>query len=209
MTASFFEKLTGASINEEVIEKDLKEEETKPKKARIKKVEKEIKKASLPEEEKEIEKESLEMPETKKMKTKPIKKDSDKSSVIEIEEEKEKGWLEEVEGEEGQLTIDVYQTESDIVIKSTIAGVNPEDVDISITNDMITIRGKRARDEKINTEDYYYQELYWGAFSRSVILPVEIDADGVKASIKNGILTIRLPKSEKIKTRKITVRSEE
>jgi len=148
------------------------------------------------------------MPETKKMKNKSIKKEPEETSVT-PEEEKEKGWLEEVEGEEGQLTIDVYQTESEVVIKSTIAGVNPEDIDISITNDMVTIRGKRVKDEKITAEDYYYQELYWGAFSRSVILPVEVDADRAKATIKNGILTIRLPKSEKVKTKRISVRTEE
>lgn len=196
MSASFFEKLTGAET----------EEEPQP---LTKKVEKKIKKASPPEPKKEIKKDFLEMPKTKKMKTKPIKKEPENSPEIEIEEEKEKGWLEEVEGEEGQLTIDVYQTESEIVIKSTIAGVNPEDIDISITNDMVTVRGKRIKDEKINTESYYYQELYWGAFSRSVILPVEVDADRAKAIIKNGILTIRLPKSEKVKTKKISVRAAE
>jgi len=190
--ASFFEKLTGASINEEP-------------QSLAKKVEKKVKKR-----EEGIKKESLEMPKPKKMKNKIIKKEPEKTSTIRVEEEeKEKGWLEEVEGEEGQLTIDVYQTESEIIIKSTIAGVNPEDIDISITNDMVTIRGKRIKDEKIDTENYYYQELYWGAFSRSVILPVEVDADRAKATIKNGILTIRLPKSEKVKTKKISVRAEE
>ena len=202
MTASFFEKLTGAETSEE----------SQPP---TKKVEKKIKKASPPEPQKEIKKESLikkeplEMPKAKKMKTNSIKKEPEKPTEIAVEEEKEKGWLEEVEGEEGQLTIDVYQTESEIVIKSTIAGVNPEDIDISITNDMVTIRGKRTKDETINTENYYYQELYWGAFSRSVILPVEVDADRAKAIIKNGILTIKLPKSEKVKTKKINVRAEE
>jgi len=122
------------------------------------------------------------------------------------ESEEEKSWLAEAdEGEEGQLTLDVYQTPSDIVIKSTVAGVKPEDIDISFTNDMITIRGRRKKEDEITTEDYYYQELYWGAFSRSVILPVEVDVDKAKADIKNGILTIKLPKSEKIKTKKIRV----
>ena len=111
-------------------------------------------------------------------------------------------WLPE---SEGQLTIDVYQTPMDIVIKSTIAGVNPEDLDITITNDMVTIKGKREKDEEIRTDDYYYQECYWGAFSRSVILPVDVEAEKADASMKNGILTIRLPKIEKIKTRKIKV----
>lgn len=106
---------------------------------------------------------------------------------------------------EGQLTIDVFQTSDDIVIKSTIAGVDPADLDVAITNDMLTIRGKRIQDSKIKQEDYFYQECYWGSFSRSVILPVEVDADKIKAKLKNGILTITLPKTEKIQSKKIQV----
>lgn len=108
--------------------------------------------------------------------------------------------------EEGQLTIDVYQTDADVVIKSTIAGVKSEDVDISITDNMVTIKGRRIKDEKIAPENYYYQELYWGPFSRSVILPVDIDTDKVRASMKDGILTIRLPKTERLKTKTIKIR---
>ncbi len=110
--------------------------------------------------------------------------------------------------EEGQLTLDVYQTPSEVVVKSTIAGVKPEDLDITINNDMVTIRGTREKDEEISTKDYYYQELYWGSFSRSVILPVEVDADKAQAVMKNGILTIRLPKAEKEKHLKIKVKNE-
>lgn len=106
---------------------------------------------------------------------------------------------------EGQLTIDVYQTPTDIVIKSTIAGVSPDDLDITITNDMVTVKGKREKDEVISEGDYYYQECYWGAFSRSVILPVDVEAEKAEASMKNGILTLRLPKIEKVKTKKIRV----
>ncbi len=107
--------------------------------------------------------------------------------------------------EEGQLTVDVYQTDDEIVIKSTIAGVTADDLDISITNDMVTIKGSRGSEEKIKQSDYYYQELYWGAFSRSIILPEEIDADNAKASMKNGVLTIRLPKLAKSRTKKIKI----
>lgn len=196
MAKSFFEKLTGASdeIEEiEVLEKE--KEELAPKKQAGKK--------------KTIKKESLDMPKTKKKQsTKKAEPKEIEETLIE-ENSEEKDWLDEAEGEEGQLTIDVYQTDSDIVIKSTIAGVNPEDIDISITNDMVTIKGKRIKDQQITTENYYYQELYWGSFSRSVILPVEVDADRAKAGIKNGILTIKLPKSEKVKTKKITVKTEE
>lgn len=105
---------------------------------------------------------------------------------------------------EGQLTVDVYQENGDIVVRSTIAGVNPDDLDISLTKDMVTIRGSRRREEKIKTADYYHQELHWGAFSRSIILPEEIDPDRAKATMKNGILTLRLPKRAKTKKLKIS-----
>lgn len=107
---------------------------------------------------------------------------------------------------EGQLTIDVYQTENDVVIKSTIAGVKPEDLDVAINNDMITIKGERKNEEVVENENYYYQECYWGSFSRSVVLPVDVIADKAEASLKNGILTIRLPKADTTKAKKIQVR---
>lgn len=107
---------------------------------------------------------------------------------------------------EGQLTIDVYQTENDIVIKSTIAGVKPEDLDVSINNDMVTIRGERKNEEEVTAENYYYQECYWGSFSRSVVMPTDIIPEKAEASLKNGILTIRLPKAATNKVKKIQVR---
>lgn len=108
---------------------------------------------------------------------------------------------------EGQLTIDVYQTDNDIIIRSPIAGVTPEDLDISITKDTVTVKGKRQEQEEIKEDDYYYRECYWGAFTRTVILPMDVDADNAEAGMRNGILTIRLPKAEKIKTKKIKVKS--
>jgi len=113
-----------------------------------------------------------------------------------------KDWLED-EDYSGQLAIDVYQTKEDIVVKSTIAGVKPEGIDISINNDMITIRGKRGIEEEVVDEDYFYRECYWGGFSRSVILPCDVQVDKVKASMKNGILTVILPKASKMS--KVTV----
>lgn len=110
------------------------------------------------------------------------------------------------DGAEGQLTIDVYQTENDIVIKSTIAGVKPEDLDVSINNDMVTVKGDRKNEEIVENGNYYYQECYWGSFSRSVLLPVDVIPEKADASLKNGILTIRLPKADTTKTKKIQVR---
>lgn len=99
--------------------------------------------------------------------------------------------------EEGQLSVDVYQEGPNIVIKSTIAGVDPENIDITFDNDMITIRGERKNDNNARPEDYFFQECYWGSFSRSIILPVDVDTENIEATIRNGILTIILPKAEK------------
>lgn len=107
---------------------------------------------------------------------------------------------------EGQLTIDVYQTENEIVIKSTIAGVKPEDLDVTINNDMVTVKGERKNEEVVEQGNYYYQECYWGGFSRSVLLPVDVIPEKADASLKNGILTIRLPKADTTKVKKILVR---
>ena len=90
---------------------------------------------------------------------------------------------------DGQLSVDVYQTDKEIVIKSAVAGVDAQDLDISISNDMITIRGSRAQDEHIEEADYFYQECYWGSFSRSIILPEVVKAEDAVAEFKKGILT--------------------
>jgi len=113
----------------------------------------------------------------------------------------------EFDYEEGQLAIDVYQKDENIIIKSTLAGTKPEDINISLDNDTLTIRGKRELNEKIPESDYLYKECYWGPFSRSVILPSEVKNDKVKANIENGILTIILPK-KKSKPKKIIKVSE-
>src|SRR3989344_1073649 len=107
------------------------------------------------------------------------------------------------EDQEGQLTVDVFQDDANVIIQSTVAGVSPDDLDVSITNDMVTIRGERKRVYDVREQDYFYQECYWGTFSRSIILPVEIDADNAEAKMKNGVLTIRIPKANIAVTRKL------
>ncbi len=109
---------------------------------------------------------------------------------------------------EGQLTVDVYQTPDDIIVESTIAGVDPENIDIDVTSESVTIHGERRREEKIDEADYFYQECFWGKFSRSIILPQEVDPDKAHSSIKNGILTIHLPKIHRNKSRKLKVKTE-
>lgn len=108
--------------------------------------------------------------------------------------------------EEGELTVDIYDKGDAIVIQSTVAGVKPEDLDVSITNDSVTIRGRRERHEEIREDHYYYKELFWGVFSRSVILPEEIDDDAAEASLKHGLLTLRLPKKRRGVVQKLKVK---
>lgn len=107
---------------------------------------------------------------------------------------------------EGALNIDMYQTKDNVIIKSTIAGVRPDDIDITVANDMVTIQGTRSREEKISDDDYFYQECYWGGFSRSVIVPVDIDSEHIEADLKDGILTVIVPKAAKAKTKKVKVK---
>ena len=110
--------------------------------------------------------------------------------------------------EEGQLTIDVWQTPDEIVVQAIVGGVKPEDLDVSVTHDMVTLRGKREKQREVSGNDYFYQELYWGAFSRSILLPQEVDADEAQATIKNGLLTIHLPKLDKARVAKLKVKNE-
>ena len=105
---------------------------------------------------------------------------------------------------EGELSLDVYQTPTEIVIKSTIAGVNPEDLKISLHNDLLTIKGKREEDATIKEEDYFYKECYFGSFSRSIILPAEVDNHKVDAVLENGVLIITL---QKINSNKIEIKT--
>ncbi|MDO8523057.1 MAG: Hsp20/alpha crystallin family protein [bacterium] len=110
--------------------------------------------------------------------------------------------------EEAQLTVDVWQTPDEIIVQSIVAGVKPEDLDVSISQDSITLSGKRERLKEVAGSDYFYQELYWGAFSRSVLLPQEIDPDESEATIKNGLVTIRLPKLDKTRIQKLKIKNE-
>jgi len=115
-------------------------------------------------------------------------------------------WMDE--NLEGQLSVDVYQDKDNVIIKSTIAGVKPEDIDIAIHNDLITIKGKRDADKTISQEDYFYQECYWGGFSRSIILPVEVKAEETNAELKNGILTVTLPKARASKAISVKIKTD-
>ncbi len=108
--------------------------------------------------------------------------------------------------EEGELTVDIYNKGDTIVIQSTVAGVKPEHLDVAITDDMVTIRGRRERSDQVNEDSYYYKELFWGTFSRQVILPEEIEQEDAEANLQHGLLTIRLPKKRHGVTQKLKVK---
>lgn len=115
-------------------------------------------------------------------------------------------WVEEEE-EEGELPVDVYQTPNEIFIKTMVAGVKPDDLHIAITREMVTIKGSRDEDRTLADEDYFQRELYWGSFSRTILLPAEIETEEASAEEKHGLLTIKLPKIDKDKTAKLKVKS--
>ncbi len=109
--------------------------------------------------------------------------------------------------EEGQLAVDMCQTPSEIIIKTMVAGVKPEDLDINITRDMVTIRGKRLETHESDENDFFHKELYWGAFSRTIVLPAEVEIEEAEASEKHGLLTLILPKIDKNRKSKLKVRT--
>jgi HSP20 family protein len=108
---------------------------------------------------------------------------------------------------EGELAVDVYQTPDEIIVKTMVAGVRPEDLDISISRDLITVKGKRDGTRTIPDEDYFFKELYWGSFSRTILLPQEIEVETAEAISKHGLLIIKLPKVDKQKQTKLRVKT--
>lgn len=114
---------------------------------------------------------------------------------------------EESDTQEGELPVDMYQTRDAIVIRALVAGVNPEDLDIAITRDMVTLKGTRDENQEAPDEDYYHRELFWGSFSRTILLPEEIVIDEAEAKEKHGLLEIMLPKLDKDRSARLTVKS--
>ncbi len=131
---------------------------------------------------------------------------------IKIEDDKEEGkdggsHLTSSDEGEGTLTVDVYDDGDDIVVQSTVAGVDDDDLEINITTESVTVKGTRKQEKKIEEKSYFYQELFWGSFSRSIILPQEVDPDHSTANLSKGVLTIRMPKLTRSKTKKLKVKA--
>lgn len=213
--ASFFDKLKkGMGIEELESKEEIKKSEEKPRKTRKTAVVAKNKKNA--EQVQELKIETPEAPEKEIETAKPAEPplaEIPQPKVIQnlknIKEEGEnkekKQWAEEIEESAGQLAIDVYQTETDLVIQSAIAGVGIDKLDISMERDVITIKGIRRKPFE-EEGDYFVQECYWGPFARQVIMPAEVDPDKAEASMKEGILTIRIPRILREKKRTIKVK---
>lgn len=129
-----------------------------------------------------------------------------KNRMTGFEQENRSTWLDE-QVDEGELSIDMHQTTENIVIKTMIPGVKKEDLDISLSRDSITIKGKRVEESRIPEQDYFHRELYWGSFSRKVDLPHEVDIELAEAIEKDGMLTLSLPRIDKGRQTKLKIKS--
>jgi HSP20 family protein len=126
--------------------------------------------------------------------------------VSSSKKEQENDWIEE-ENEEAELSIDVYQTPTDIIVQTMVAGVRPEDLEISVSRDVVTIRGEREESRTIDEDNYFTKELYWGKFSRTISLPAEVEPEEVEATERHGLLTVKIKKVDKEKKSSIKVKS--
>jgi HSP20 family protein len=111
------------------------------------------------------------------------------------------------DSEAGELPVDMYQTDDSIIIRALIAGVSPEDLDIAITRDMVTIKGERQEIQEASDDDYYHRELFWGSFARTIVLPEEVVIDEAEAKERHGLLEITLPKLDKNRSARLEVKS--
>jgi HSP20 family molecular chaperone IbpA len=127
----------------------------------------------------------------------PVPQQGTHATIAALEEEKS----------EGQLPVDVYQTPGEIVIRTFIAGVRPDEISLSLSRDMVVIEGAREERDAVNDEDYFIRELFWGSFSRTILLPQEVDVDNASAGAKDGLLTIVMPKLDKSRQTKLKVKS--
>lgn len=137
-------------------------------------------------------------------KAKPMEKKTKAEKISKVK--KSSFSLKKLGGPEGELAVDVYQTAKDIVIEAAIAGVDSDELEVCIENDTVIIKGERGGCSQEEEKSYFYQECYWGAFQRKIILPEEVDASRGTAELKKGILCVRIPKTERKKRRKIDIK---
>ncbi len=118
-------------------------------------------------------------------------------------------WLNEIDGGEGYVPLDMYETDNDVVVQASLPGVKPEDVDITITGETLTIRGESRHEEEEKKRNYYRQETWYGSFARSITLPTQVESDKAEATFENGVLKLTIPKAEEAKPKMIKVKPHE
>lgn len=123
-----------------------------------------------------------------------------------IENNNRSSWMEE-QGDEGELSLDMYTTPDAIIVRTMIPGVKKEDIDIAISRDNLTIKGKRVEENRVADQDYHCRELYWGSFIRTISLPHEIDIERADAAERDGMLTLTLPRVDKGRQAKLKIKS--
>lgn len=141
-----------------------------------------------------------------------VKNSSNPQPPAQPPEDSKDDWLNtpDEEGEfDGQLAVDAYETSTELVIKAPVAGVKADDLDIQITDNYVTIRGQREDSHQLDADNFYLQECYWGSFARTFELPFSIDSKKASAALKDGLLTIRLPKEEGVQAKKLKVEIEQ
>jgi len=106
------------------------------------------------------------------------------------------------------MDVDVAENEDNFVVKASLPGMKPEDIDISLTNNVLTIKGEMKQDETIDEDQYHVRERRYGSFSRTVTLPVQVNSEAVEAKYEDGVLTLEVPKAEEVKPKRISVKSE-
>ncbi len=135
----------------------------------------------------------------------------DDDLAVEEDDLQEEAWEDNSDSnapqQDGELPVDMYQTDDTIVIRALVAGVSPNDLEISITRDMVTIRGVREEYQEAHDDGYFHRELFWGSFSRTLLLPEEVAIDEAEAQEKHGLLEIKLPKLDKHRSTQLKVRT--
>lgn len=111
----------------------------------------------------------------------------------------------ELAGPEGQLAVDILDLDDTLVVIATVAGADPDQISVHVHNDLLTIRGRREPPVAASDDAYVHRECYWGRFSRTIILPLDVRASGVKAVYKSGVLVVSLPKERRDAKIPITV----
>jgi HSP20 family protein len=141
--------------------------------------------------------------------TRPVMSSGSKKSVQvhpQFDDKNRSSWMDDA-SVDSELSVDVYQTQEDVIVKAMIPGVKKEDLEINLTRDSVTLKGVRKEEKIVSDDDYFHRELYWGSFSRTIQLPHEVDIEHAEAIESQGILTLKLPRVDKDRQMKVRIKS--